>query len=448
MMSRKEEFMQYMLCGHGKCFSMMEQQSEEFRDIVLYGCLNDISFDLQCEGSRARFVYNLVLQYEDYDFFLERAILKFLSPSVNEDWRLMCHLCDLLDLFAYDSGDRSAGEAIEKKYRELYSLLMTLRWSARASAVAQSFEYVAIVIMQDGNFERTVQIFEDMGAYFLRCRHTQEQELRWRFEWFWSESREQYGDAFVDAQLAERERNSRKLRRFRRIMTTGCLPQTERSRKAITANEYIKMVDVGSITRKDAVAMRRASDSEKRKLAEAVLTEEAPEKKAELLKAFTLSDNPFPLDPLPLTEYARSTDEKLRAAARNALMYIKADRVHDLALELLDEGFSDTAVRMLLRNFADDDTKLLLDLLGQLTIDREDNSGWHGIIISLTEGSIITELPDELILLAYDKCMCSCCREDLVLELIKRNLFTDVIRAECLMDCNADIRSFAKDCAD
>ncbi|MBD5159790.1 MAG: hypothetical protein HDT23_06075, partial [Ruminococcus sp.] len=62
----KEDFRQYMLCGHGRCFSATDDELKQFRNIVLYGCLNDISFDLQCEGSRSFFMYNLAFQYDDY----------------------------------------------------------------------------------------------------------------------------------------------------------------------------------------------------------------------------------------------------------------------------------------------------------------------------------------------------------------------------------------------
>ncbi|MDE6678534.1 MAG: hypothetical protein K2K02_05790, partial [Ruminococcus sp.] len=136
----KEDFRQYMLCGHGRCFSVDGDELEKFRETVLYGCLNDISFDLQCEGSRGLFMYNLALQYDDYNYFLQPAIEKFLSPEVCEDWHLINHLCDFIDYFASDYGDESAQQAIIEKYKQLYKLLMSLKWSVRANNVSQCYE--------------------------------------------------------------------------------------------------------------------------------------------------------------------------------------------------------------------------------------------------------------------------------------------------------------------
>ena len=91
-MDKKQLFKHYMIAGHGRAFDLLYGNEEEFREIVLYGCLNDIAFDMQCEGSRGWFMYNLALQYEDYDYFLTRAIEKFLSADVNTDWHIICHL--------------------------------------------------------------------------------------------------------------------------------------------------------------------------------------------------------------------------------------------------------------------------------------------------------------------------------------------------------------------
>ena len=150
--------MQYMLCGHGRCFSLMEENKKEFREILKYGCLNNLAFDLQCEGSRGLFLYNLAILYDDYEYFLEPAIEKFLSPHINEDDEIFNQLCDFIELFASDYGDKTAEPVLEIKYGELYDLIITLKWSAKANRILKNYEYIAIVIIQDGDFERAVRI--------------------------------------------------------------------------------------------------------------------------------------------------------------------------------------------------------------------------------------------------------------------------------------------------
>ena len=69
------------------------------------------------------------------------------------------------------------------------------------------------------------------------------------------------------------------------------------SRKKLSADEFIELSENNSVKRKDVIALRRAEHSEKMKVAQAVVSETDLNKKAELLKAFTISSSPFPLAP-------------------------------------------------------------------------------------------------------------------------------------------------------
>lgn len=441
----KESFRHYMLCGHGRCFSATDEELQQFRDIVLYGCLNDISFDLQCEGSRGLFMYNLALQYEDYNYFLKPAIEKFLSAEVCDNWHLINHLCDFIDYFASDYNDKSAQKAIKEKYKQLYELLMSLRWSVRANEVLQCYEYIGIVIMENSTIERVVKIFEDMGKFFIRRRRADDDDLKWRFEWFWHCACEKYGEKYLAEKLDILSKDNAGIRRFRRVMF--CKDEDEEetvNRKKLSADEFIECAENNSVKRKDVIALRRAERSEKIKVAQAVVSEKNLNKKAELLKAFTTSLSPFPLEPEILVNYAVSENKNLRESALDSLTYVKADCVHDFAVKLLEKGFSLNAVLMLINNYHDSDRKILLDILENIEIERDNESGWHNIILSITDKGNIEEMPEEAVMFVYEKSMCSFCRESAVDELIRRNLFTEEIRSECLWDCNSDIRKLAE----
>ncbi len=68
-MNKIDTFRKYMLGGHGHCFAMLDEHKELYKETVLYGCLNNIAFDLQCEGSRSSFMYNLALQFQSICYF-------------------------------------------------------------------------------------------------------------------------------------------------------------------------------------------------------------------------------------------------------------------------------------------------------------------------------------------------------------------------------------------
>lgn len=454
-MDQRELFKHYMFAGHGRVFSLLAGNEELFRDIVLYGCLNDISYDMQCEGSRGMFAYNLALQYDDYDFFLNKAIEKFQTDEINDDWHIVNHLCDFIDLFACDNNDASAKKAIEEKYARLHELIMTKRTSLKMMGTVESYEYLAITIIQNKDFDRTLEILRDMGAYFIKRRRTKDEELKGQFLWFWHILNEEYGEEFIAVQLDEKSEYSKELRRFKRVMLCGDqedgsdkkqLEKSEKTKKyRPTAEEIIELIN-NKRTKiyKYKFVYGRAEDHEKIKYAYAVLNESDLNKKAKMLCVFSSQKNAFPFDSNILIEYAKGRNNKLRNAALKALVYIRTERVHDLALEILNKGrseYHDYALEILINDYHEDDKELIFSQLDKFTIDQTNSSGWHDIILTILNAEKRENLPDELFNFIYLKSRCSCCRENAFREMKKRNMLTDNIISECLWDCNADIRA-------
>ena len=450
-MDKKQLFKHYMLAGHGRTVKLLDGCEEEFREIVLYGCLNDISCDTQCEGSRGIFLYDLALQYEDYEYFLIPAIEKFLSDEVNADWSLICQLCDFINCFADDAGVESAQNAIDRKYEELYSLIMSMKFGTRAKKVIQCYEYLAIIIMQWGEFDRTLQILKDMGAYFIRRRRAEDIELQGLFLWFSELLKDEYGESFLETQLEENARHSKEIARFKRVMTAPDRKGTDARFKAPTADDLIEKAKTSTISKRDSLRFGKKADaSEKRKLAEAALEEENLNKKANLLSAFT-EYNVFPMNAQYLIRYAESENQRLRDTALAALVPIKADCVHDFAMDLLKTRFAGESVSesraftraldMLIRNYREDDKEFILNQLEKITIDQDDSSGWHDLIKDILLIAHETWFPDEFYTFIYEKSRCSSCRESAIEELKNRNLLTDEMISECMWDCRMDIRA-------
>lgn len=454
-LSQKELFEHYMLAGHGRTFSLLVGNKNLFKDIVLYGCLNDFSYDMQCEGSRGWFVYNLALKYDDYDFFLNKAIEKFQTDEINDDWHTISHLCDFIDLFACDSNDVAAKVAIEEKYARLYESIMTKRISLEMRRTVKSYEYLAITIIQNKDFDRTLQILRDIGAYFIMRRRTRDEDLKWEFLWFLHILNEEYGEEFIAAQIEEKGRLSKELRRFKKVMLykepddDEFLEEPKKPKEhKPTAEEIIELINNKKIKiYKCKFAYGRAEEHEKTKYANAVLNEKDPNIKAKMLGVFTSQENAFPLDSNILMEYAKSKNKSLRHAALKALIYTKTERVHDLALEMLNESLSDYydyALEILLNNYHYEDKESIFKWLDKLPIDQTNSSGWHDIMRTILNTENRTKLPNELFSFIYLKSRCSCCRESAFREMKKRNMLTNSIISECIWDCNSDIRTEAK----
>lgn len=441
-MDETEQFRHFMLAGHGRTFALLEGNEEAFRETVLYGCLHDISFDMQCEGSRGLFMYNLALQYEKPDYFLSRAIEQFMYEEINTNWHEINHLCDFIEAFAGD-GNAAAQKAIEDKYEQLYTHLMSVRMSSKAMRILECYEYMAICILQQDDIEKTIRVCRDIGAYFLRRRKTDEQELLWLFHSFRFHMEDTLSTETVMQRLTEEARSSKEMRRFLLVMQTEEEEPVRPPKPKPTAVEFIRLAEEESSEKWQFLRLRLSENAEKKKLAEAVLSEPDPEKKARMLYSFHIRRNMFPLSPEPLIEYAGSEHEALREAAMEALCYVRAECVHTFARELLEKEFSEKALEMLLNNFRHEDKSLLLKKLSLLTIDPEDKSGWHSLVLTILNAEPEEALPEELFWFIYEKSLCSCCREHAFLRLKERGLLTEDILSEARMDCNEDIRAAA-----
>lgn len=384
-MTLKQLFEHFMLAGHGRAFELLQGHEEEYRNIVLYGCLNDISFDLQSEGARSFFMYHLALQYDNYEYFLIPAIKKLHSAEVNTDWHIINHLCDFISYFAFDSGNENALNAIVQKYDELYSLMMSMKFSLRAKRVIESFEYAAITIMQLEDFSRTLQIFKDVGAYFIKRRHTPSDSLKGLFIWFFQLSQEKFGEKYIEQQLNKNSECSKEITRFKKIMFTPTKEYSGSNYKfPDTAQEFIRKIESSSIKRRDVVHFAwKAGAAEKRRLAEAALLENNMNKKAKLLDAFTFDNNVFPMNPEQIIEYARSEHRELRNTALCVLSHMQADCIHDFAIESLGKSFSTDALEILIRNYKERDKDFIFCQLEKIKINQDNTSGWHNVILQI-----------------------------------------------------------------
>ena len=124
-MNRKE-FKRYMRQGLGRCVLTLRKSDniEQYREIVLWGCLHNLSYDTQCEGTRAAYIYQLASCFHDDAHFIAPTIDAFQKLPRHLDWTF-CHFFELLRLFA-EKGSVDAKNALYEKY-DVSWLLLPLR---------------------------------------------------------------------------------------------------------------------------------------------------------------------------------------------------------------------------------------------------------------------------------------------------------------------------------
>ena len=453
-MNQQQVFHSLMLSGHGRCFQMIKQYGANvFRDSVMYGCLNNIAFDWQSEGSRGLFLFNLALRYDDPEEFLLPAIEKFSTAVVNDNLCLFCQMTDFISHFAYGKiNSEEALKALDSKYKELYSILMQKRHSKYTNDILQSYEYLSMRMMHHFEKEKVSAIIDDMGKYLFKRRRVPHVQLRRSFQWFAVNLLGEFGDDAKEAKfwLDDFDGDKTGIIRFFKVMgnyfdeeTTG----TVITDKTCTADKYIEKALNRELRPKDKYMFAKfAPEEEKYRLALAALAEKDVSVKIQLLKAFTLAENPWKLSPDQLIIEADSGNIALRDTIPEVLSFVKNPQVHDFAYQLFMNGDKQKAFPILLFNYQPTDKELLLDHLDSLTIDLSDTSGWHHIVHSILDVAETENnaLSDEFLLWIYNNSMCSCCREYALDVLESRGSISFEMLMECKMDSNENIREMAK----
>lgn len=411
------QFHNALLQGRGSCYLAARKDPEAYREEILWACRELVSFDTQCEGSRAWLIYRLVCLYPDRTPFVRAACDALIACPSDASWHVFS-LAELVELFFQD-GDQTAWQALMKKYRQLYHQMRhvgpppdCVYWAARD-------DYERLAILFAWNREYCTQIAQDMGRLSLETEWLRE----WEFDWFYRRARRYLRsmtrDAEKDPLLAE----------FLRVHETAYqqfqaqLAQRSAKRKRLSPNC------------EDAERIRAAVQS--------YLSAEPQEERAEALDAFFWT--PYPGDPAPVIRDAQSDHEKLRQRAWNALSRIRHPEVRSFAMAHLHD--EEDAFRAFCTNYEHRDEELMLAWLQGQTIDFEETTCWHGDQHSvLTMDRQHPPAPIPALQFIFENTYCSGCRADALRQLGRRRKLTPELLEECRYDSNDDIRAYARRC--
>ncbi|NMC57218.1 MAG: hypothetical protein GYA50_08370, partial [Eubacteriaceae bacterium] len=159
-------FKEAMIRGLGRCVIELDDNDniEKYRDIVLWGCLNNLSYDTQCEGTRSEYMYVLQSKFED-DFFEIKIIEKFIEGT-KDSW-LFEHYANMLYLFALDGSEKSHN-ALYLKYDEIFSKLNNIKRYIRSTELQEQFEWLCIWLVQLDNMTAFKRIVSDIGGAYQK----------------------------------------------------------------------------------------------------------------------------------------------------------------------------------------------------------------------------------------------------------------------------------------
>ncbi|MCM1162074.1 MAG: hypothetical protein NC412_12735 [Roseburia sp.] len=439
----KREFEYAMKRGLGRCVLELQDNEdiERFRDIVLKGCLNNYSYDTQCEGTRSEYMY--VLQSYYGDTYFEEKIIERFSGKITDVW-LFDHLANLLYLFA-DDGSKKAYKAMLCKYNYIYTRLR----KNTSRDTWEQFEWLCVWLVTLEGFERFKKIVSDLADYYERKNETDP----YSFDWFWSACKNHYCDESMMKQfIAENDRKGIRifedsLSNFVYERKQGEKQLKEEQKPEIPTPEQLieecnstKKSERMIYLRKRLLFGAHATEQQAKELAEVIVhLENDKSLQAGLLRVFY--KRAFPLDVGYLIRYAEDEDKVLREAAMEALSIVKDERVREYAYGLVGKERSlEYAIGMLFGNYRKEDDGTILKLLKKQKVCYWDGV-WHGVFSDALDWlEANPDAPVEAAYYLYEHTLCSCCREWLVELMMDRGIMTEDIRRECEYDSNDDIR--------
>lgn len=419
-------FEHYLLAGHGRAYLIAKQDPEKYRDRILEACRKDYTFDMQCEGSRAFLTADLVSLFEDKEPFIEAAQEAFDDPSTDTDLHQMQYLSDLLLEF----GRR---RSLIAKFEKISEAVLT------DEDLLDTFEYLAIDLMESGSEKTLGTVVGSIGRWFLSKEGESLQTLKRYFMWFDSCAEGKYGeDRFKIAR--EKSQDPEAVEEYIRVMSC----ETESSWKkaeGLTSEEVISWIkedpEAGplSLRRKGLSGL---SQEETVKLAKSVRTETDMEVKAGIVSVFGTSRFKWPLDISILLDLSDSDHERLKRNACNALTFFKDERIRELGLKMLKNGFDPDALEMVIVNFKEEDEELILGFLESVPITFDDDSGWHGIVSAICKRN--GDISLSILKWVYESSLCSHCRLSVVEDMLEKDVFPEEYKEEVLWDADLDIR--------
>ena len=412
--------------GLGSGFLAVRENPERYRDLVVRACGRNLSFDTQCEGTRAWYVYQLVCCFSDREAFRDLAVRRLREKKPDGSWDY-AHFSELLTLFAAD-GDALAEAALWEKFEQLLAKLHTFRRSCLAKSRARdSFETICVALSE--NAESYARIAADIGGLFLLGR----QYDAWDFLWLYHSK-----PRGVDAALRRSAASSEALQAY-----FASFDAMEQEQKRFRSEIKVQEPDGG---RRLSVWLYRRAPEQAKARAEAYLAEAEPEARAAALEAFSVC--PYPLDPGPILADAESEFPALRAAAWDALSRLRAPEVRSFAQAHLDKS-KEAVLYVLIRNYQPEDLEFWNRYLQALRIDCASESGWHGIHLALLElfekDSGVEQPPKALLPLLYESTLCSCCRKRIVQHMRSRRMISAGMWEALQHDSSDEIRAIAED---
>ena len=454
----KFEFKEALKRGSGRAYiALQEEDKGYFRSLVQWGCLHVNTCNTQDEGFLDAYVYRLVKSYDDPESFLPAVADRLIAADYDDDTDEVRYLAKLATRFALD-GSRLAAKAIRERYKRTYDILLDpdreVDWIVDYDLeVFCSLASCVLAVDGEGGMTR---VATNVGSLIRRLGFSPS-DFDWIYQDIYFEFSHLlphlatlsgrnadafaagYGEAFMDIYEHGDPRALYAEEVLKKVFPHG-IPQDGE-----TAEEDVPSDEEANNSPDDERLKYEASDDDvaqpKSALSEVMAVDIKRREALHRLSRPYSTEMPFS----KLLPYLHNIDPEVRTAAENVLTKRRDDAALDYAKSRIAAcGAEYCTVTVLLRNYREDMLPLLLRAVRGMDVEYREGE-WHGVVLSMLyadeEGG---HCPTELLLWAYENCLCRHCRHNVMEMLYARGALTERMENECYYDAYPETVEFAE----
>ena len=438
----KKQFKQDFLRGLGSALIELQSSNDpkKYEEIVIYGCLHNTTYDMQCEGDRGWYLYYAAVLAECEET-VENAIIQRYFHIGDAD-NLFIQYSSILYHFAIN-GSEAARISLYKQYEIMINELSPRKIKrSRIYPRRDMFDWLCVWLTSLDGWSSFKKIVCEVSETLLP------KNVDMFFsEWFYDNSKEKFGTKRIDNFLQKQAERSpfietyyEKAKEWDRHIFTDDRPILTLEQLLIEIEEY------GSYGRGLAMQFaRNATTEELGMLAQAVMDEPNISKKVKLLWPFRIINN-FVFPEEYLSELLKIDDERLRFLAIKIMGKNPSPEARELALMLIRSGKDiENGLTLLSKHFRSEDEELLYAAVKSFPV-RYTEYSWHSAYIAARDcmeskhGKPKTDILEYL----YRNTLCGSCRESIVRIMQKKRILTETILKECQFDSNDEIREYVE----
>jgi hypothetical protein len=430
----RAEFADAIAKGLGRAFLYVKNHGlDRVKDLVLTACLDDLSYDRQCDTSRAEWLFAMFADSPHYSEFRDKILAAlFIESDLHEPYQL-CELAAEMalkgDAFAMDTLEKYVYDLSAQPMRDEYwsgaNQLIRVRGIDAALELSRIFGRRLLANPEDPvppgwYLDFFEDISEETSAIFERYSAAEESIVI-------------YYQYLIDT---KRENDRKRAQR-------NSQPKTRASIQEIIELAQTKKREYLHVYRRFG---SKATAAELATIFE--LLQKEPDEDICLRLLWIFMEAPMPRLVDRIFDWLDSPDTRLKTATFTALSQISDDRVYRLGRSRLATGLfvdddGNTTLDLFINNYHSGDAELILASLKGVEIDCDD---LHSIGFTIVDISKKQNNPELVSLLRwiYDCNPCAICREHTVKQLQKYDRF----EGELLAEYQYDSRQFEQNSID